>query len=158
MWIYLPAVKRIKRIALEQAGGGYFMGSDFTYSDFIMKTHEEYSREFQGIKTIDGVSCFAVKDWVENRERRQEIGYGYMINYYNQSDYHLQGRDYYDLSGNLLKVYRVKEILKNNGSIYPTRIIMHNVQTDHKSILNFYDYNMDEIPENIFTTRYLRNR
>ncbi|MCK5199823.1 MAG: outer membrane lipoprotein-sorting protein, partial [Spirochaetales bacterium] len=32
MWIYLPSIKRIKRIALETSGGGYFMGSDFTFS------------------------------------------------------------------------------------------------------------------------------
>lgn len=158
MWIYLPVVKRIKRIALEQSGGGYFMGSDFTYSDFIMKSHQEYTREYLGEEVIEGELCYAIKDWIPNLERRQEVGYGYMVNYYNKSDYHLQGRDYYDLSEQLLKVYRVKDILEYEGSIYPTTIIMHNVQSDHKSILNFYDYDMDEIPDNIFTTRYLRNR
>ncbi|OQY32444.1 MAG: hypothetical protein B6241_11040 [Spirochaetaceae bacterium 4572_59] len=158
MWIYLPAVKRIKRVALEQSGGGYFMGSDFTYSDFIMKQHDNYQREFLGKVDIDGRSCYAIKDWAKNLKERQERGYGYMVNYYSSSDFFLYARDYYDLSENLLKTYRVKEVLNNNGAIYPTSVVMHNVQSDHKSILKFYDYDMEEIPENIFTTRYLRNR
>ena len=37
MWIYLPIVKKVKRISLSSSGGGYFMGSDFSYSDFISK-------------------------------------------------------------------------------------------------------------------------
>ena len=158
MWIYLPAVKRIKRIALEQSGGGYFMGSDFTYADFIMKTQEDYQREYLGEEILDGHPCYVIKDWANDLEQRQKMGYSYMINYYSQSDHYLFGRDYYDLSENLLKTYRVGEILKRGESIYPTKITMHNVQSDHRSVLEFSDFNMDEIPENIFTTRYLRNR
>ncbi len=158
MWIYLPAVRRIKRVALEQSGGGYFMGSDFTYSDFILKTQDNYEREYLGTQVIDGRTCHVIKDWAKSLEERQQRGYAYQINYYSTEDYFLYARDYYDLSENLLKTYRVKETLNNNGAIYPTNIVMHNVQTDHKSILDFHDYSLEEIPENIFTTRYLRNR
>lgn len=158
MWIYLPAVKRIKRVALEQSGGGYFMGSDFTYSDFILKSQDNYKRELLGEMVIDGRSCFAIKDWAKSLEERQERGYSYMVNYYSTSNYFLYARDYYDLSENLLKTYRVKDVMTNNGAIYPTNVVMHNVQSDHRSILEFYDYDMEDIPESIFTTRYLRNR
>lgn len=158
MWIYLPAVKRIKRVALEQSGGGYFMGSDFTYSDFILKQQNNYQREFLGEIDIDGRTCYAIKDWAKSLEERQERGYGYMVNYYSTSNFFLYARDYYDLSEKLLKTYRVKDIMTNNGSIYPTNVVMHNVQSDHKSILEFYDFDMEEISETIFTTRYLRNR
>ncbi len=158
MWIYLPAVRRIKRVALEQSGGGYFMGSDFTYSDFILKRQDNYERQYLGEREIDGRTCYAIKDWAKSLEERQERGYSFMINYYSTEDYFLYARDYYDLSENLLKTYRVKEVLRDGDSIYPTNVIMHNVQTDHKSILEFFDYSMEEIPENYFTTRYLKSR
>jgi len=158
MWIYLPAVKRIKRISLEQSGGGYFMGSDFTYSDFIMRTLEDYNREIIGEKTIEGHDCYVIKDWAKDKKKQQEMGYSYVINYIGKDDYFLYARDYYDLSGNLLKIYRVKNVLKYGTSMYPTNIVMQNVQTDHKSILSFYDYKTDEIDNDIFTPRYLRNR
>ncbi len=158
MWIYLPAVKRIKRVSLEQSGGGYFMGSDFTYSDFILRTLEDYDREMIGEEVVDGRLCYVVKDWARDQKKQQEMGYSYLINYISKDNYFLYARDYYDLSGKLLKTYRVKDTLSYGSSVYPTNIVMHNVQTDHKSILNFYDYNMNEIDEDIFTTRYLRNR
>ena len=109
MWIYLPAVRRIKRVALEQSGGGYFMGSDFTYSDFILKTHDNYEREYLGTRVIDGRTCHVIKDWAKSLEERQQRGYAYQINYYSTENYFLYARDYYDLSENLLKTYRVKE-------------------------------------------------
>ena len=158
MWIYLPAVRRIKRIALEQSGGGYFMGSDFTYADFIMKNRDDYRREYLGEKVIDGRNCYAIKDWAESLEQRQEMGYAYMINYYSTEDYFLYARDYYDLSEKLLKTYRVKEILDGESFIYPTVVEMRNVQTDHTSIIEVSNYSIEEIPDSYFSTRYLKNR
>lgn len=158
MWIYLPAVRRIKRIALEQSGGGNFMGSDFTYSDFIMRNRDDYEREYQGTETIDGRLCYKIKDWHSDRDQRQLSGYAYTVNYYSTADYFLYARDYYDLAGELLKTYRVKEILDGADFIYPTVVEMHNVQTDHRSVIEVTDYNTDEIPDQYFSTRYLQSR
>jgi len=158
MWIYLPAVKRIKRVSLEQSGGGYFMGSDFTYSDFILRTLEDYNREIIGEEIIQGQKCYVVKDWAKDKNKQKEMGYSYLVNYISKENYFLYARDYYDLSENLLKTYRVEDTMSHGSSMYPTNIVMHNVQTDHKSILTFYNYNTDEIDDDIFTPRYLRNR
>ena len=158
MWIYLPAVKRIKRVSLEQSGGGYFMGSDFTYSDFVLRTKEDYEREYLGEQEVDGRLCYTIKDWAKSIEEKQTRGYAFTVNYFSTQDYFLYARDYYDLSGQLLKTYRVKSVFNIDGRIYPTRIVMHNVQTDHKSILDFKDYTMEEIPDQFFTTRYLKSR
>jgi hypothetical protein len=158
MWIYLPAVRRIKRIALEQSGGGYFMGSDFTFADFIMKSRDDYERELQGEEVIDGRRCYKIKDWAVTLEQRQNMGYSYTVNYYGKEDFFLYARDYYDLSENLLKTYRVKEVFKASDWLYPTLVEMHNVQTDHRSIIEVSEYSTDEIPDRIFSTRYLQNR
>jgi hypothetical protein len=63
MWIYLPAVRRVKRIALESSGGGYFMGSDFTYTDLINNDVSEMSFEMLPETTINGVECYTLKAW-----------------------------------------------------------------------------------------------
>ena len=63
MWIYLPAVKRVKRIALGTSGGGYFMGSDFSYSDFISKNRDDYIQEYLGEVVLDGTPCYSVKEY-----------------------------------------------------------------------------------------------
>ncbi len=159
MWMYLPAVKRVKRIALATSGGGYFMGSDFSYNDFIPKSRDDYTHEYLGEVIIDGTVCYAIKESAITQKQRQDLKLSYMLNYYRKSDFVLYGRDYYDLAGELLKEYRLKEIqVLDQKYLYPTIIEMKNVQTGHKSILVMSDINTDSIPDSYFTTRFLENR
>ncbi len=156
MWIYLPVVKRIKRIVLASSGGGYFMGSDFSYRDFISKSVSEFSQELLSDGEVESIPCFRIKEFGDTDEKREALGYDYIINYYGKDDYFLYGRDYYELSGDLLKTYRVKEIKEFPPYIYPTKIEMTNQQTMHRSILNVSDISIDEISDKYFSTRYLQ--
>lgn len=156
MWIYLPIVKKIKRIALSSSGGGYFMGSDFSYADLISKDSSDFTQELIGEKTIENIECNMIKEYGETPEQIESLGYSSIINYYGKDDSFLYGRDYYEISGDLLKTYRVKETKKFSKYIYPTQIEMSNVQTDHKSIITVTDINTEDIPESYFTTRNLK--
>lgn len=156
MWIYLPIVKKIKRIALSSSGGGYFMGSDFSYADLISKDSSDYNQELIGEKVIDGKNCYIIKEYGETDKEKESLGYSYIINYYGTEDSFLYGRDYYELSGELLKTYRVKDTKLFSTYIYPTQIEMKNVQTDHISIISVTDINTDDISESYFSTRNLK--
>lgn len=156
MWLYLPIVKKIKRIILSNSGGGYFMGSDFSYSDLISKSSSDFVQEYAGQGEIDGTSYHLVKEYGDTEKKRELLGYSYIINYYGEDDSFLYGRDYYELSGALLKTYRVKEVIKFENYIYPTNIEMTNVQTKHRSIISVSDISFDEVPEKFFSTRYLK--
>lgn len=158
MWIYLPVVKKIKRIALENSGGGYFMGSDFSYRDFISKSTSEYTYEFLGEKNIDGRDCYMIKEYGTTPKLKEALGYQHVINYYGKDDSFLYARDYYEFSGDLLKTYRVKNTLIFDKYIYPTEIEMTNKQNGHKSVINVTDINLDELPDSYFTTRNLKKK
>ena len=159
MWMYLPAVKRVKRIALATSGGGYFMGSDFSYSDFIPKSRDDFTHEYLGETEIDGYPCYIIKENVVTQKQRQDLKISYMINYYRMDDYVMYGRDYYDLAGEMVKEYRVREVAMLEGIYpYPTVIEMENVQTGHRSILNMSNISTEPIPDHFFTTRYLEKR
>ncbi len=159
MWMYLPAVKRVKRIALATSGGGYFMGSDFSFSDFIPKSRDDFIQEYLGEVVLDGEDCYKVKESAKTQKQRQNLKLSYMINYYRKDDFLMYGRDYYDLAGELVKEYRVKKALLLGGTyMYPTIIEMKNVQTGHKSILEMSDINLDTIPKSYFTKRFLEKR
>ncbi len=155
MWIYLPIVKKIKRISLDSSGGGYFMGSDFSYSDFISKSSSDYTQELLEDKTIEGQLCYTIKEFGDTDTMKKKLGYSYIINYYNKENSFLIGRDYYEFSGDLLKTYRVKEIKKFDKYIYPTLIEMENIQTKHRSIISVTDITIDELSNKYFTTRFL---
>ena len=66
-------------------------------------------------------------------------------------------REYFDLNGELLKVYKVEDFLDFGPYIYPTEISMTNIQTGHRSLLKLADVSTEEVPERYFTTRYLQN-
>jgi hypothetical protein len=156
MWIYLPTVRRIKRIALESSGGGYFMGSDFTYSDLIDTDYNNMEIERLPDERVDGIDSYAIKAWGKTVEIRQEHGYGHIITYYRKDNYMVHRRNFYDLNGDLLKVYKVEEFLDLDPYIYPTKITMTNEQTSHRSVLQIKDVSTEEIPDRYFTTRYLQ--
>lgn len=159
MWMYLPAVKRVKRIALATSGGGYFMGSDFSYSDFIPKSRDDFNQEYLGEVILDGEACYKVKESAKTQEQRQNLKLSYMMNYYRVDDYVMYGRDYYDLAGELVKEYRVKEaILLGGRYMYPTIIEMKNIQNGHRSVLEMSDISLETIPDSYFTKRFLEKR
>ncbi len=158
MWIYLPAVKRVKRIALATSGGGYFMGSDFSYSDFVSKDRGNFIQELIGEVELNGTECYVVKEYGKTLQLRQDYKVSYMINYYRKTDFIMFGRDFYDLAGELQKEYRVIESITLGQYIYPTVIEMENKQTGHKSIIEVSNVTTDAIPDRYFTTRYLQNR
>lgn len=155
MWIYLPIVKKIKRISLDSSGGGYFMGSDFSYADFISKNSSDYTQELLEDETIEGQLCYTIKEYGKTDEMSKKLGYSHIINYYTKENSFLIGRDYYEFSGDLLKTYRVKEVIKFDKYVYPTLIEMENIQTQHKSIISVTDISIDEISNKYFTTRFL---
>jgi uncharacterized protein len=157
MWIYLPAVKRVRRIALESSGGGYFMGSDFTYRDLIYNDYSEMKVLRLADAVREGVDSYALKAAGETPQIQQEHGYSAIINYYRKDNFLLHYREYFDFNGELLKVYTVHKYLEFGKYIYPTNVSMTNVQSNHKSILLVDNVSTDNIPDDYFTTRYMQN-
>jgi hypothetical protein len=156
MWIYLPTIRRIKRIALESSGSGFFMGSDFTYRDLIDNDYNNMGIERLPDRTIEGIDSYVVKAWGNTLKQRQEHGYAYLITYYRKDNYMVHRREYYDLDGSLLKIYEVESFIEIDHFIYPDAVSMNNVQTGHRSEIKVKDISLDPVPDQYFTTRYLQ--
>ena len=157
MWIYLPAVRRVKRISLESSGGGYFMGSDFTYRDLINNDYSKMDFELVNDQILEGIDFHVVKAWGETPEIQQDNGYSYILSFYRKDNSFMMRREYYDFNNELLKVYQVEKFLELGSYIYPTQISMENVQSGHRSLLVATEVSTDDIPDRFFNTRYLQN-
>lgn len=157
MWIYLPAVRRVRRIALESSGGGYFMGSDFTYRDLINNDNSKLKFERLPDERFNGVDSYAIKAFGETPQAQQEHGYSYIVSLYRKDNYFMHSRRYYDFNGELVKVYEVQDYLDLKPYIYPTKISMTNVQTGHRSVLLAENASTETIPDDYFTTRFMQN-
>ncbi len=159
MWIYLPAVDVLRRVNLSTSGGGYFMGSDFTYSDLISSSKEEFHFELLGEAEVNGEACYLVRKRGNTRAIQRKYGYSLEEHYIRKSDLVTIRVVFYDLAGDLLKELRVQEVQIIGSYRYPSHVIMENKQTGHRSEIVFGDIQVPEtIPEEFFTHRYLQNQ
>jgi hypothetical protein len=159
MWIFLPAVGKIKRVALDTSGRGFFMGSDFTYNDLLTTTLEEFNYKLQGEKSINGHDCHVIEVQGKTTETKKKYGYSRELHFIRKSDFALMKVIFYDLAGDLLKEFTVNEVRKIGKYLYPSNVRMENLQTRHTSEIIFDELGIpDDISDRYFTQRYLQNR
>lgn len=98
-WLYLPALKRIRRIAARNKSGS-FMGSEFAYEDIAVHEVEKFTYEWLRDETYDGNDCYVI-------ERRPvdtvNSGYSRQVAWVDKQEYRTWKVDYYDRKAELLK-------------------------------------------------------
>ena len=97
-WLYLPALKRIKRISASNKSGS-FMGSEFSYEDMSPAELEDYNYRYLRDETIGGLTYFVV----ERIPVRVESGYSKHIAWIDTAEYRTLKIDFYDRAGSRLK-------------------------------------------------------
>lgn len=60
-WLYLPAIKKTRRISGSSAKQDYFMGSDFTYDDMGAATWTRIRTRSWAEETVDGQKCWKLE-------------------------------------------------------------------------------------------------
>lgn len=58
-WLYLPSMKRERRIAPQDRDAS-FVGTDFNYEDMEEFDHEKYKVSLQGEETVEGQPCWVI--------------------------------------------------------------------------------------------------
>ncbi|MBN2811280.1 outer membrane lipoprotein-sorting protein [Treponema zuelzerae] len=150
-WIYLPALKRVRRISSDGKGDS-FMGSDFSYDDLAERHPQKDSHAIIGTENIDGESCWII----ESVSRDSGESYSKTISWISKQRLMGLKREYYDTSGKLLKVLTVKETREVAGYLMITHTEMRNVQKNHRTEMKFGSITADSaIPEDSFTERTL---
>jgi outer membrane lipoprotein-sorting protein len=131
-WLYLPAVKRVKRIASSNRSGS-FVGSEFAYEDLASQEIEKYSHRYLRDEAVDGNDCFVLSrvpvDPKTSGYSRQEI-------WIDQAEYRTLKVEYFGRNGSLLKTLTASAYLKLGDRFWrPTRMTMVNHQTDKSTDL-----------------------
>jgi hypothetical protein len=159
MWIYLPEVGRIKRVALDTSGRGFFMGSDFTYNDLLTTTTGEFDYDLHGEEKVRGHDCYVIDVQGKTEEIRRKYGYAREVHFIRKSDFALIKVIFYDLAGDLLKEFTINEVRWLGNYLYPSHVKMENLQTEHMSEIIFDTLEVpDDISDAYFTHRYLQHR
>ena len=132
-WLYLPAIKRVKRIASKSKSGS-FMGSEFSYEDLSSFSAQKYI--FDGNaqeKMVDGV-----KYYVGQRIPKSKYsGYTKEISWVDAKRFLIKKVEYYDRKKELLKTATFDEYTKIKGHWRIVQMSMSNHQNGKKTILRW---------------------
>lgn len=97
-WLYLPALKRVKRIASANKSGP-FMGSEFAFEDLSSTELDKYTYEYLRDEQVDGQDCYVIR----NFPQYEHSGYRYRDVWIDKQHYRTLKIDFYDRKGALLK-------------------------------------------------------
>jgi outer membrane lipoprotein-sorting protein len=100
-WLYLPALRRVKRIASNNKSGP-FMGSEFAYEDLSSQEVEKYTYKYIKDEKLDGVDCFLIERYPVDKDS----GYTKQQLWLDKDEYRARKIDYYDRKGQLLKTFK----------------------------------------------------
>ena len=151
-WIYLPALKKVKRISSDSKGD-YFMGSDFTYDDLgdrhpMDDTHTILREEVMGGKeTIV----------IESIPKDEEYMYSRTVTWVMKDTWIGLKKEFYDEDDDLLKILTVDAQKSFGDVIILTKVKMHNIQRNQFTIMEFSNVEIDKgIPNNKFSERMMK--
>ncbi len=151
-WIYLPALKKIKRISSD-SDSDYFMGSDFTYDDLGDRHPAEDTHKLIGEETIDGYDCYVV----ESIPLDEEYMYSKTVTWIIKDKWIGYKKEFYDEDEDFLKRLSLVKYDEFGEIIVLTEVKMENVQNGHSTIMRLSDVVVDKtIADNMFTERMMK--
>lgn len=152
--IYIPLIKRAMRIA-DDTRKQAFLGSDFYVSDLIAPDVARYDYRFVGEEEVLGRPCRLVE--AVPKELEGEL-YSRAIFAIDPQDHLILQTTFFDLGGDLLKVWKVEKLEKVQDHWTILRHTVENVQDKTSSTLTLetIEYGAT-LPSGIFTrARLLR--
>lgn len=138
-WLYLPALKRVKRISSSNKSGP-FMGSEFAYEDLSSQEIEKYTYKYLRDEKIDGRDCFVI----ERKPAYKHSGYTKMTTWLDKEMYQPLKIEFYDRKKSLLKTLTSTDYKQYQGKFWrPTRMSMINHQTKKSTELLWSNYKLN---------------
>jgi hypothetical protein len=151
-WLYLPAMKKTRRISGTSARKDYFMGTDFTYDDMGSRNVDEDIHKLLKEEKTDGYDCWVI----ESKPKDSKDMYSKKVSWIRKDCLFAHKVEFYDKMGNLLKTLTISDIEKIDGFWTAQKMHIINHPTNHQTILlmSKTQYNI-KIGKNLFTVSNL---
>jgi len=135
-WLYLPALKRVKRISSRNKSGP-FMGSEFAYEDLSSQEVEKYHYKYIKNEMLDGQDMFIIeRDPVD-----ENSGYTRQVVWVDVAEYRPFKMDFYDRKNQLLKTLVFNNYKQYLGQYWrAAEMYMENHQTGKSTLLSWTNY------------------
>ena len=152
-WLYLPALKRVKRISSSNKSGP-FVGSEFAFEDLTSQEVEKYTYKYLRDETFNGNACFVV----ERYPVYENSGYTRQIVWIDQAEYRPMKIEFYDRKDALLKTLVFGNYRQYKDRYWRAHTLnMKNHQSGKSTELNFEEFRFDTgVSETAFTSARLK--
>jgi len=135
-WLYLPALKRVKRISSSNKSGP-FMGSEFAYEDLASFEVDKYRYKFVKDETVDGINTAVV----ENYPKYKHSGYTRQVVWIDMERHIPVKIEYYDRKNDLLKMLTFGQYKQYKGKYWRAHEqIMSNKQNGKSTVITMSNY------------------
>lgn len=157
MYLYLPAFKKIRRIA-GSAKGGSFMGSDFSFSD-IGSSNYSQDYDITSLPDEDGKFVLELK-----KKEDSDKDYAKLVMWVSPEVFVPVKVEFYKIKKvkkkevfELRKVMVMDKIKKLGKYWLPEKIVMEDLKKNHKTIMELDEIEVDTgLSDKLFTKRYLQ--
>ena len=156
-WMYLPALKRVKRINSKNKSGP-FMGSEFAYEDISSQEVGKYTYNYlrtEPCPTDAALTCAVMERFPEYKHS----GYVKQIGWLDTEEFRPQQIEFYDLKGDLMKTLKYSGYQQYLNKFWRAgQMDMVNNQNGKSTTLKLTDYKFRTgLQEDDFTKAKLKN-
>ena len=138
-WLYLPALKKVKRISSSNKSGK-FVASEFSYEDLTMQKIEDGEHSYKETKKCagnDSRKCYVI----ETKPKNKKSGYSKTIQHIDTRNHQVQYIEFYNRRGDLEKTLQFSDYKKYKGKFWRAHtMLMQNVKSGKSTILKWGSY------------------
>ncbi len=152
-WLYLPSIKRVKRISSRNKSGP-FMGSEFAFEDLGSQEVEKYTYKLLGEEPCGEYECYKL----ERYPQYEGSGYTRQISWIDKAEYRSIKIEFYDRKDSLLKTMDFVDYQEYPGGYWRAdRFDVTNHQTGKSTTLLWSNYDFEsELNEKDFNQNALK--
>ncbi len=155
-WLYLPALRKTKRIASSDKSGS-FMGSDLNYSDMTDRNLEDYDFTLKKEMDVKGVKTWLIESIPRSKKVIKETGYKKSLIFVRQDNYVVIRAVNWVKDGRYLKYDDVRRLDLIDGIWVATETHVtkkKNKKTVHKTVLKLNNVKFNrKLDYEMFTIR-----
>ena len=115
MWIYLPALKKTRRIVSSENGKS-FMNSEFSNSDMSSPSLSDFT--YKHLQGSGENNEWIIESIPVNSEKADEYGYSRKISYFNSGNWQIKKMEFYDFDNKVYKIIEIKSTLSMEEGKY----------------------------------------
>jgi hypothetical protein len=139
MWIYLPALKKTRRIVTSEKGKS-FMSSEFSNADMTSPTISDFTHKH--LEKSGTNNQWIIESTPVNEDKADEYGYSKKISYISIDKSQVQKMEFYNFDNELFKVIEIKSIFPlSDGKYLVKDMVASNLNTNRKSEIRFNNIN-----------------